>query len=343
MKQPINKLLLLAFLVAALLVITACGGDDSPADTSADSPADDTPADSVTETESPAPIDVDVSLSVKDQKGTPIADAVLVVTDAEGQTLQTLTTNAEGTVAVTLAEGTYTVSFDTLPEYHLAGSTSITVAEGMAPMVLEVTNNTPDGSEAHPFFINENETTFSFAADTTYYFTMFGGDRRSVVIENPNVELTFNGVTHKPDANGVIKLPLVVDGAQNHINYSVKSAKAQDVTIKIESEPGSTDNPMVAELDKDITVEVPKDTIMYFSYIAYHTGTLTLTSSDAINNISITNRSTSETTNFSAGSTEPITVNICAGDQVSIAVSVIGGDTSAESQTVTFRLVENHS
>ncbi len=333
------KLIALAALMVTILAMSACGSDGTETDTEADTGSDtisETVSESQSETETAA--DVAVTFSVKDQKGTVIAGAVLTVVDTTGATKASLTTDETGTAATTLTEGTYTVSFETLPEYHLAGNREITISTGMEPLVLEVTNNTPDGSADHPFFINEDVTTVTFEANTTYYFTMFGGDRRSLVLENADVELTVDGITHTPDETGRIQVPLTVKNQQSHITYSIKSTKAQDVVITIASEPGSMDNPIPATIGAPVVSEVPKDTIMYYSFTAISTGTLTLTTTDTINNISMTNQNTSQTTNFSGGAVEPQTLAVNEGDIVIIAVSVINGDNTLASQTVTFTL-----
>ncbi len=328
-------------LAAILLALSACVGSGNPADTTPDTPSDTGETDAPTTSETDAPAEVALTLSVADQKGSAIPGAVLTVTNAAGEQKATLTTDAEGAATVTLPVGDYTVSFEELPEYHLAGSTTLTVSEGMEPVALTVTNNTPDGSEEHPFFLNTETTTVTFAAETTYYFSLFAGDRRSISIENAaDITVTLNGTAHTPDETGVIRVPLTEDKQQNHLSLAVTSKTAQDVTIAITAEPGSTDNPIAAEAGVDIVVEVPKDTIMYYTFTAEYTGSLTLSTADTINNISMTNKNTSEATNFSNGSTEPLEIGINTGDVIIIAVSTVGGDTSLPAQTITFRLMQ---
>jgi len=144
-------------LIAALLVLllsamafVACNGGQTTESTPSDTTAEGNGA--ATETPTDAPADkVEVTLTVKDQEGNPMAEAVLTILPANGEgESATLTADSEGTVKVSLPVGEYTVRFDVLPEYVLGIDTTITVAAGMEPVVLEVTDNTPNGSEERP-------------------------------------------------------------------------------------------------------------------------------------------------------------------------------------------------
>ncbi len=349
MKNHISvQLLAAALLVTTAVSLSACGGEKTPDGESATDTAPSTADVTTPATETEAPVEVTVSILLKDQKGTPISGATLIITAAgesaseEAEPL-TLTTAADGTASATLIVGNYSVNVENLPAYHLCGTVGITVAEDGEPVLIEVTNNTPDGSEAHPFFINEDTTTIAFPADTTYHFSMFGGDRRSLVIINPDVEVIVGETTHKPDENGRIEIPLDVDNLQSHFAYAVKSTKAQDVTITIESEPGSSDNPITIEGNTETTAVIPKDTILYHTYTAVSNGILTLTCTDPLNNISMTNRRTSETTNFTNGAVDPITLTVKAGDTVTITVSSLGADEGTNTHTVIFTISESAS
>ena len=340
-----TKLLFAALLMATTVAVSGCGGETNPTETTpgtSGESADVTGDISGTETEAPA--EINVSFSVKDQKGNVIADASIIITELNSENApRMLKTDTDGAASVALFVGNYSIELINLPEYHLFGTTTLTVAEGMDTVSLTVRNNTPDGSEEHPFFFSENSATFTFAADTTYYYNVFGGGSRTLVIHNPDVEVTYDGKAYLPDETGTVRVPLVVNNMQNLVVYSIKSTKAQDVVITIEAEPGSMDNPFTAETGKDIVADVPKDGSVNYTYTATQSGRLVLTTADSINNISMTNTNTYKTTNFSNGSTEPITLEVNAGDVISITVSTVGGDTSLASQNVTFRLSEEPS
>ncbi len=341
MKQTTKHLILIAsLLLASTLALSACGDGKNPPETTPDTSVDTVGAtDTETTPATEAPAEVSVTLTVKDQKGNAIAGAVLSITDAEGEAAGSATTDAEGKATLTLTEGTYKLNYTELPAYHLAGTVSLTVEEDMAPVALEVTNNTPDGSEEHPIFLNSETASFSFDANTTLYFSLFAGDRRSIIIENAaDLTVTLDGTTHLPDENGLIKIPVVSDKQQNHLSMSITSKTAQNVTVAVVAELGSSDNPIVIEELGTITATVPKDGIVYYSYTVTDgsLSTIDVHSNDTTNNISMTNRNTSETTNFTNGATTEFCLNVKKDDVIIIAVSVLGGDASLDSYTLEF-------
>ena len=140
MKQIRLSLTLLLLLSLVTCVLLGCNGDQ-PADTTA---TDDT-AVQVTEAPTEAPTDaptvkVDVTLTIKDQDGAPMTEAVITILPENGEgESASLTANEEGTVTVSLPEGEYTVRFDILPEYVLGIDTKITVvlADGAAVEIEE--------------------------------------------------------------------------------------------------------------------------------------------------------------------------------------------------------------
>ncbi len=347
---------LASLLTATLLAVSACGSvcnhmdndgnklcdlcGASLVETAAESESasSSTPTGTTPETEAAKYITTEIT--VKDQYGTPIAGAVFQINDDANQPVKTVTTSAEGVVNETLPEGSYTAVFTELPEYHLGGTVQFEIKEGDGTVALEVINNTPDGTEAHPFFLNSEAATFTFEANATIHFTMFAGDRRSIVIENAaDITLTLEGTTHMPDENGLIKVPVVADNQQNHLSLSVTSKTAGSVTIGIVSDLGSSDNPIVIEELGTVTAIVPKDRIIYYSFTAKEGQTgIYLRSDDPTNNISMTNRTTSVTTNFTNGSVEEVGLDVKTGDIIVIAVSILGGDQSLDSYTLTFTL-----
>ncbi len=348
-------LLALAALMATTVAMSACGGVCSHMDNDGNgicdlcqsslvSEAETTPdTDPATETvpETDAAKSIITEICVKDQNGTPISGAVLQINDESNTLVETATTYPNGTVSLTLLEGKYTVIFAELPEYHLGGMPQIEIKEGIGTIDLEVINNTPDGSEEHPFFLNSETASFSFDANTTLHFSLFAGDRRSIVIENAaDLTLTLDGTTHLPDENGLIKIPVVSANQQNHLSMSITSKIAQSVTVGVVAELGSSDNPIVIEALGTVTATVPKDSIVYYTYTAARSCTLVLTSEDSKNNISMTNRTTSVTTNFSNGSLGELSLDIVSGDVITIAVSVLGGDENLDSYDLSFNMEE---
>ena len=332
-------------LLAALLILTltvgimaACDRGQTSETTPNDTAADVTDASTETPTEAPA-AKVDVTLIIKDQDGNPMNEAVVtVLPENEDGESATLTANDEGIVTVSLAEGTYTVRFDLLPEYVLGMDTVITVTAGMEPVALEVTDNTPNGSVDRPFVISEDSVTITVPAGVTYNFTLFGGYNRTLTVKDAGVEILYKDETIVPDANGEIAIRIVTDSPRDHAYFALtnKSGDTREITVTLVSDPGTMDNPIVIEnMNEIITANIPQDGIMYYKWIATADGTLIVSSADTINNISINNLTTYQVSDFSEGG-ESVSLSVHAGDEITVVVSVIGGDKQAEYNTVTF-------
>ena len=333
------RILLILALAVSLLAVAACD-KNTPSDTTEDTTAAGEEVTTEAPTEAPA-AKVEVTLTVKDQDGNPMAEAVLTILPAsEDGESATLTADNEGTVTVTLPEGEYTVRFDVLPEYVLGIDTKITVKAGMEPVALEVIDNTPNGSEERPFVINEDSLTVTVPAGETYHFTLFGGYNRTLHVTDAGAEILFRDQTYAPDENGSIAVRIVTDSPRDHAYVALtnKSGDSREITLTLVSDPGAMDNPIVIEtLGEAITANVPQDGMVYYRWTATAAGKLTVTSADPINNISLNNLANSKVTDFTNGA-ESVTLEVAEGDTITIVVSVIGGDKQAETNPVTFTL-----
>ena len=337
-----NRLVWAVLLTAALSVATMTACDKgTPEDTTA---ADSTPVtgEVTTEAATDAPAEkVEVTLTVKDQDGNPVTDVTVSILPESGEgESATLTADGEGSMKVSLPAGQYVVRFDVLPEYVLGIDTPINVTAGMESVALEVTNNTPNGSVERPFFINEDVTTITVPAGTTYNFTLFGGYNRTLTLTDAGAEIVFNAETYTPNENGEIAVPIVTESPRDHAYFALtnKSGEAREITLTVMSAPGSMDNPIaIAALGEAVTANVPQDGMLYYRWTATAAGTLTVSSADTINNISLNNLNTSQVSDFTAGG-ESVSLNVSEGDVITVIVSVIGGDKQAETQPVTFTL-----
>ena len=329
---------ILLLLALSAMVLMACDGnkptDTTPSDTTAEGNEQTTEA----STDAPA-TKVNVTLTIKDQVGNPMAEAVITILPADetGESA-TLTADDQGTVTVSLPEGEYTVRYDVLPEYVLGIDSPLTVTADMEPVVLEVTDNTPNGSADRPFVIGEVNLTISVPAGVTYHFTLFGGYNRTLIVNDAGAEVTFKEETYSPDETGMISVRIVTDSPRDHAYVALtnKSGDTREITLNLVSDPGAMDNPLLIEaLGEAITAKVPQDGMVYYKWTAAAAGTLTVSSADSMNNISINNLTTSQVSDFSGGG-ESVSLTVSAGDEISIIVSVIGGDKQAEYQNVTF-------
>lgn len=334
------KILLILSLAVSLLTFTACD-KDTPSDHTTE---DTTVAGEETTTEAPteAPAaKVEVTLTIKDQDGDAMSEAVVTILPVSGEgESATITADNQGTVTVTLPEGDYTVRFDVLPEYVLGIDAALTVVAGMEPVVLEVIDNTPNGTVDRPFVIPDDTVTVKIPAGETYHFTLFGANNRTLTMNDPAAEVFYNNSTYKPDAEGKIAIRMKTESARDPSFFAVTntSAEEREMTVTILSDPGAMDNPIVIEtLGEAITANVPQDGMVYYRWTATAAGKLTVTSADTINNISLNNLANSKVTDFTNGA-ESVSLEVAEGDTITIVVSVIGGDKQAETNPVTFTL-----
>lgn len=346
------RILLALALAVTLLTVCACTGECDHPDADGDNLCDKcdlvlstkapetTQAPTEESTEAPA-AKVDVTLTVKDQDGDPMAEALVTILPAnEEEESVTLTADSEGCLTVSLPEGEYTVRFDVLPEYVLGIDTPIIVTAGMEPLTLTVTDNTPNGSEEHPFVISEDTYTVTVPAGATYHFTLFGANDRTLTVEDENAEITYMDTVYTPDESGRIAVRMSTDSLRERSFFALsnKGSADKEMTVTILSDPGAMDNPIVIEaLGEAVTAQVPQDGMLYYRWTATASGTLTVSSPDDTNNISLNNLTTSQVSDFSNGG-ESVSLKVSEGDVITVVVSVKGGDKQAETNPVTFTL-----
>ena len=331
-----SKILLISLLTLLVVCLLAACTAGTPGAETAPSTEGQTQAETL-----PPVTKVDVSLSVLDQDGQKVTEATLTILPTmEGGESATLSLDAEGKATVSLPEGEYTVRFDLLPEYVLGPDTPLVVTAGMEPVVLSVTDNTPNGSEERPFVINEDSVTVSVPAGATYHFTLFGGNNRTLTLEHADAEITYKDAVHTPDESGRIEVRMSTDTPRDPSFFALtnKGDAAAEFSIRILSDPGTMDNPIeIPALGELITAQVPTDGMVYYQWIATEAGVLTVTSPNEINNISLNNLSTSQVSNFTEGNTTE-TLEVSVGDVITVVVAVIGGNKTEEYNTVTFTL-----
>ena len=91
------------------------------------------------------------------------------------------------------------------------------------------------------------------------------------------------------------------------------------------------ENPIELAIGEAVSANVPKEGIIYYGWVATQTGSLTVSSTDEINNIAINNKSNSKVTEFSNGAPS-VTIEVSAGDEILISVSSL----ALADSTVTF-------
>ncbi len=258
-------------------------------------------------------------------------------------------TNAEGVAVFRLPDagveyGTsdYVLLIEDLPEHHVGGSGNYQLEEGEKRTVnITIVDNTPDGTKEHAYYVANDPVSKSFDAGQMLYFQAFGGEGRKIVIENANAELELLGQTYQPDADGVISAYITGVDAEEHVSFGIKNTagNAQDLVVRIESDPGTSDNPLPIVPGSQIaTAEIPAGRVHYYKWVATEDGSVTAGLADVAAGVLSIVRNRTElngdgeetTTTFASAYTNAtdiltVTMDYKAGDVIIIRISVSGG------------------
>ncbi len=323
--------ILLCVLVATSVALAACQNNDATDPCLAHSDADkDGKCDNcgvqvglAVNSTAPAAQSVEVTFSVRDDYGDAMAGATLIIQDRDGAVNLTGTVGEDGTYKVTLDIGDYNVMVEDLPDYHLAGVYNITVEDGMAPVQVSIIDNTPNGTAEKPFAVVEEPRTESFNANETFYFTVRGGYGKYLVVENANAEVSYDGQVYTPDAENKISFRVDSEDAKDKGIFTVtnKSAEGQDITVQLFADRGTMENPYDAQIGQSYTAHVSGDHSVYYLWTATADGSLTVTSTTAINSISLFNLETSKMAGPTEGAGTLTLDGIQAGQVIRVEVS----------------------
>lgn len=330
---------LLSLFLAVSLVLSGCGGggetEGTEAPTEAPTSDETVPADTTPETD--APVEVNCTVTVTDQDGTPLTDLSVTLTPENGEAI-TIKTDAVGVSVVSLYTGTYSISYESLPEGYLADDSSLTVAADSTAVTIKVINNISNGTEDRPFPIVDETTTVTIPAGASYTYVMFNATNRILNIENTTLTVTYKTVEYTPDAEGNISVPLTNESPRDPGYFTLNNKGDTDVeaTVTVYATPGSMENPYTVEsLDEYITAVVPKETTVYYKWVATKSGVLMVTSDTENNHIFMANQTNSTVSYFTDG-THCEYINVTEGDELQIAVAC--KDTSVDSTDVIFKL-----
>ncbi len=275
---------------------------------------------------------IEVSFEVFSDAGKPMEGAIVRVKDNYDEVDVTATVGADGTCKVTVPRERYIVSVENLPNFHLVGFKNIDAEPGMEVVKITVMDNTPTGEMAKPFFVGSQPVTKNFAVGQVLYFSMRGGEGRELIIENPDVEVQYQGQVYSPDADGKIAVQIITNDPKDTVLVAVtnKGDAQQDITLDLYANPGTVDNPYEAVLNQTDVVKIVAGGSVYYEWVATADGSLTVTSSCAFNSISLTNTKSGDDQQLSgtqmAGPTEgaaSVTLEgIQKGDIIRIQISV---------------------
>ena len=276
------------------------------------------------------------TLILQTQEGNPIADVELVI-GLDGETVFTATTDAEGKVHTQLKPGTYSVTCLGLPMYHLATTEVLEITEGDQTKVIEVYDNTPNGSQERPYRLSEGATPLTIPAGATYHYYLNAVTKIIITLQGADVEVVYTtkgendqDVEHvyTPDANGVITFEAYTGDPNTPARFTVtnKSAEEQTGSITTALPLGSSNNPFVVEsIGKAENADVEKGGTVYYLWTVVKDGYLCVGSDSAVSNISMQNLSNSVVTSNTEGA-GAVLLAVKAGQEVRIMVSTIDGE-----------------
>lgn len=307
---------------AALAV--ACGGEDNTSQTESSQGSNSSTTESSQSNSSSMAENAKYTLTVAVVKedGAPLSGISFTLTGYRYE--ESATTDAEGKAAFSGASGTYTLTLmEGLPEYHYADvySQEVTLSENTA-VTVTVEDATPDGSEAKPytFFVDENgEMAATLPANATYHYDVYRAVGQSLVIENENVEVTFNGTTYAP-VSGEIVVPFGLEDMRDKAHFTVTNKSASELQLTFKLQDSSPVEELVLALDEAITASVTGDEAVVYTWTATANGVLKIVSDSKGKSIGVS----------VAGSTDVLTeedteleVEVNAGDVVTVSVSAI--------------------
>lgn len=318
-----------ALICSAMLALsfTACGGekkcehvdkdDDGKCDVCSTDYSDgvDTP---------PVATTVDCTFTVKTDNGLTASNVAFTLTSTANE--YSLVSNENGVISANIAFGKYDISYDydTLPEYCTPDLFSIEIDEDTTAVTLLLINNMPDGSVNKPFFVADDVTVLTLEAGAEVYYVYRGAEVKTLIIENENLAVLYNGETYSPN-NGEISVPLQAQ-IGGMVKFCIKNTSSTTVETEFAllSPLGSMSNPIVLA-QATATASVPEDGGVYYAWTATKTGVLVVSSQNTKNNISLTNMNTNAVSSQTFGSAGEY-LSVSANDVVLIAVSSYEAD-----------------
>lgn len=265
------------------------------------------------------PTSVDCTFTLKTDKGVVGANSAFSLVNGENE--YSLVANENGVISENIAFGEYNIeyNFDTLPQYCTPDTFKVKITEETTAITLLFIDNTLDGSAEKPFFVADDVTELSLVAGAEVYYVYRGAEQKTLVINNENVSVIYNGNTYSP-VSGVIEVELQTQiGAMS--KFCIKNTSTIDVETQFSllSPLGSMSNPIVMT-QSTATANVPKNDGIYYQWTATKNGVLVVSSQNAKNNIAMTNMNTNAVSSSTLGSACTYII-VSENDDIHIAVS----------------------
>ena len=216
---------------------------------------------------------VDITLTVKDEKGNPLAAVEIHLVYDESKYTMITDENSVVTHSVKVGEYYLEYNYDTIPEGFFQKDFSVNVQPDSTTFELGFMDNNPDGTEGKPFYISESETELVIESGQEIYYNYRGAIEKNLVIRSNDLSVTYNGEIYQP-VDGVISFYIVPEIGVSTV-FSVKNNSSVTVSEVLEliSPLGSMDNP-IALSGNAVSVNLPAEAILYYSWTVNKSGVL---------------------------------------------------------------------
>ena len=286
-----KKIIILLLALVLAFALASCGGDEKPACNGHTDANDDLLCDNCgvsfddgLEAEIPDATGKEVTFIVELKDGGTLSGVKFTL--ARGEKSFDLVSGADGSVKKTLDIGAYSVSCDysTLPENHSVETLGFKITETTDVIKIIVVDDTPDGTEAKPFWLLDEGSEFSFEAGQTLHFTIRGNGEKVLTVFSSDVVVTYSNNTYLPEDGKV-----VVSLDQKEVGFSVTntSGAAATITLLVEIPLGAMGNPIVLDTNS-ATATVSSSKSIHYKWIADKDGVLVTTTTNKDAGVSVT-------------------------------------------------------
>ena len=240
-------------------------------------------------------IDTDIStdkekiyvITVIDQDGEAVKDAIVSIYDDLGDIIKTLTTNSEGKAVCSL-KGSYFADIDSLPSGYTDSMPYCNLEENT---VITVHNSNPNGSENRPYLLTSGLATYTVKAGKNLFFTIGEGDGRVFRIRDAKgLSLKYNNTVYASNENDEIILTLNNSG-EAVIVLEGTSDKDTVITIEIFYEKTEIIKAESIQLHTSKEALASSESHKYFKWVADRDGMVMVLSMSENNDISLYNKS----------------------------------------------------
>ena len=326
-----KKILTLLLALSLITSLVACGGDKCKDHVDAD---DDYLCDLCGENfddgdedpEAPVETKHSVTFTVKLDDGTPLSGVAFKLMRGESE-IASLTSDASGKASVALENLAYSIEYDydTLPEYCTPDIFGVKIEDGKDAVELVITDNKPDGSLAKPFVVVDDETAITLGAGEKVYYTYRGYSVKYLSVDSADVSVIIGGESY----DNTMDAPLMIEPelGVSTLLCLVNNGEAElSFTLSLISPLGSSENPYELTENGATVENLNSETVVFYKWVATASGTLTLTSDSARNNISLTKVMENDVISVEQTNGDlSITMEVKEGDVITIGVSALAG------------------